>query len=159
MGANTWMGILVILVGAAIVALSFWTPMNMIEKVVSHPVRRQRQVTNPRKPAASVTPKSLSMLKRILYQANLDPRASVLVGDHNEAILTVQDILVKMIQTADVRGLTVPELAKDILRIYPRIFANIEQASVRYPKDKDRLARWLAERALKEVRNELDVQN
>src|ERR1044072_9747823 len=73
MGANTWMGILVILVGAAIVALSFWTPMNMIEKVVSHPVRRQRQVTNPRKPAASVTPKSLSMLKRILYQANLDP--------------------------------------------------------------------------------------
>jgi hypothetical protein len=158
MGANTWAGIAVILVGAAIVALSFLTPMSMIEKVISPPAHRQRQVTNPLKQAASVNPKGLSLLKRTLYQANLDPRASVLVGNNNQVILTMQDILVKMIQTADAHGLTIPELAKDITRIYPRIFGNSEQASARYPRDKDRIAGWLAERALKDVRKELDVQ-
>ena len=158
MGANTWAGIAVVLVGAAIVGLSFWTPGNTSEEVVHSPRQNRRQVTNSREHGSSLNPRSLSLLKRTLYQANLDPRAPVLTGDNNKVLLTVQEILVKMVEIAETHGIATPELAKDITKIYPRIFDHIEQARARYPADPDRLALWLADRSLKDVRKELEVR-
>jgi hypothetical protein len=158
MGANTWLGIGMILAAAAIIALSILTPnvpgMDKVER--RSPQRKPSRVTHATERTEPVNPKSLSLLKRTLYQANLDPRAAVLT-DNNKTILTVQDVLVKMIPIADAERLPIPELAKDITKIYGRIFDSTEQGLRQYPGDTDRLASWLANRALKDVRKELET--
>lgn len=155
-GVNTWAGIAVILLGAAIVALSFWTPKITRKEVIRPPKQDRPRPTSIPPRASSLNPRSLSLLKRTLYQANLDPRAAVLVGRDNQVLLTVQDVLARMVEIAEAQGLAITELAKDMTRIYPRIFDHLEQALTRYPADPDRLARWLAEQSLKDVRNGLE---
>jgi len=160
MGANTWAGIGMILAAAAIVALSIWTPkvtgMNRVKR--RSPQRRPHRVTRSSEPPEAVNPKSLSMLKRTLYQANLDPRAAVL-ADHNKTILNVQDVLVKLIQVSGAHGIPVSDLTKDITKIYRGIFDKAEQGLRQYPGDTDRLALWLANRTLKDARKELETNN
>jgi hypothetical protein len=158
MGANTWAGIGMILAAAAIVTLSIWMPkVPGINKVKRRsPQRRPRRVTGISEQLETVNPKSLSMLKRTLYQANLDPRAAVLT-DHNKTILTVQDVLVKLIQVSGAHGIPVSDLAKNITKIYGGIFDNTEQGLRQYPGDTDRLVSRLVDRALKDVRKKLET--
>lgn len=156
MGKNSWVGIGLILAGATIVTLSIRKPSIPVRPRVRAQI--PRRVTPSVEKTASATSKGLSLLKRTLYQANLDPRAAVLV-DNGKMLLNVQDILVKLIQVADAEGLSMPELAKDIRTIYGGIFDNVGRAVAQYPGDTDRLALWLANRALKDVHKKLEVQD
>jgi len=155
-GTKTWVGISLILAAAVIVALSIWAPKVQGTKVQRRsPQRSTRRTTRTSERAEGVNPKSLSLLKRTLYQANLDPRA---VLTHNDkTMLTVQDVLVRLIQVSGAQGISVSDLAKDITDIYGGIFDNTEQGVRQYPEDTDRLASWLANRALKDVRKELET--
>jgi hypothetical protein len=155
MGKNTWLGIGLILAGAAIVALSIWKPS--IPQRPRVRVQESRKATPSVEKIAPVTPRGLSLLKRTLYQANLDPRAAVVV-DNGKTLLNVQDILVKLIQVADTQGISMPELAQDITKIYKHFFDNVGRAVAQYPGDPDRLALWLANRALKDAREKLEIQ-
>ena len=155
MGTNTWLGVGLVLVATAIVALSVWKPNIPASPRVRAQARRK--AAPPAEKVAQVTPRGLSLLKRTLYQANLDPRAAVVI-DNGKTLLNVQDILVKLIQIAEAQGLSMPDLAKDIAQIYKGIFDNVGRAVAQYPGDADRLALWLANRALKDVHKELKPQ-
>jgi hypothetical protein len=152
MGAKPWIGIGMILAAAALIALSIWTPnLPGLRKAQRRsPQPRPARVAPIRAQAEPINPKSLSLLKRTLYQANLDPRAAVLT-DNDKTILSVQDVLVKLIQVSAAREIPVSDLAKNITTIYGRIFDNADQGLRQHSGDTDRLAVWLANQALKDV--------
>jgi hypothetical protein len=102
-------------------------------------------------------PKVLSPLTRTLRQADLDPRAPLLVNDANQPVLTAQEVLVEMISIAEAHRLPASELIADISKIYPRISGNVQQAVVQYPSDLELLTLWLANQSLKDVRKELET--
>jgi hypothetical protein len=168
MGASTTVGVLMCLLGLGI---ALWpkliqlrsqrqTPQAAIpqQTVIAVPQQKQREMEQFIGKQGS-SEKILSLLKRTLYQANLDPRKPVLVGDNNETILSVHEVLDEIVTIAEAHKLPPSELAGAITKVYDRIFENVEAAIAAYPGDLDYLTIWLANRSLKDVRKELEVQS
>ena len=100
---------------------------------------------------------TMTMLQRELHKAHLPSRAPVLLDDDSRPVLTVHDVLIEIINISEAHKLPLEELAKSIAQIHPRIFENVEAAIREYPHDLGLLTYWLANRALVDVRKELDT--
>jgi hypothetical protein len=104
-----------------------------------------------------MTPELQTLLKA-LRKTNLPSKAPVFIGDHNETLMNVQDVLAEMITQAKAYDIPLGTLEQNAAKIYDRIFANVEAACRAKPKELEAACIWLANRTLKDIQGELKAK-
>jgi hypothetical protein len=96
----------------------------------------------------------ISMMVRVLRQANLDPRAAVLLGEGDKPLLSVQDVLAELLLQSQYRSLPTRDLVQDVVKIHELIFTKTDEAC-QAEQTVDGVCVWLVDRILKDFHTEL----
>jgi hypothetical protein len=84
----------------------------------------------------------------------LPSKAPVFIGDHNETLMNVQDVLAEIVTQAQSYNIPMSTLKQHIARIHERIFENVKAACDAEPRKLEAACIWLANRTLKDIQSE-----
>ena len=127
-----------------------------------HEISHQMMVETPEKQhqdmmkfisGPDMTPELQTLLKA-LRKANLPSKAPVFIGDHNETLMNVQDVLAEIVTQAQAYSIPMNTLEQYIARIHERIFENVKAACDAEPRELEAACIWLANRTIKDIQGE-----
>ena len=127
-----------------------------------HEISHQMMIATPEKQhqdmmkfisGPEMTPELNSLLK-VLRKANLPSKAPVFIGDHNETLMNVQDVLAEIVTQAQAYNIPMSTLEQNIARIHERLFENVKAACDAEPRELEAACIWLANRTLKDIQSE-----
>ena len=156
--AFPWVGLAVLAVAGLLVAMTIHGSKTKPRHEVSH----QMMIETPEKQhkdmmkfisGPEMTPELQNLLKA-LRKANLPSKAPVFIGDHNETLMNVQDVMAEIVTQAQAYNIPMSNLEKNIARIHERIYENVKAACDAEPRDLEAACIWLANRTLKDIQGE-----
>ena len=127
-----------------------------------HEIAHQMKIETPEKQhqdmmkfisGPEMTPELKTLLKA-LRKANLPIRAPVFIGDHNETLMNVPDVLAEIVAQTQAYSIPMSTLEKNVARIHERIFENVKAACDAKPGELEAACIWLANRTLKDIQGE-----
>jgi hypothetical protein len=137
LSAFPWVGLAVLAVAGLMVAMTIHGSKTKPRHEISH----QMMIETPEKQ----------------HQANLPSKAPVFIGDHNETLMNVQDVLAEIVTQAQAYNIPMNTLEQNLARIHERIFENVKAACDAEPRELEAACIWLANRTLKDLRQELET--
>jgi hypothetical protein len=158
LSAFPWVGLAVMVVAGLMVGMTLYNAKTKPKHEISHRMmietpEKQHQDMMKFISGPEMTPELRALLKA-LRKANLPSKAPVFIGDHNETLMTVQDVLAELLTQAQAYKIPMSTLKQNIAGIHERIFENVKAACDAEPSELEAACIWLANRTLKDIQGE-----